>query len=276
MWILWLLRSQRIAKLTVSAIGNQHKGNLMNTIPLRLKREPLLEAVWEIRFSGAKPSVTDLMPGMLFKALPGKYATIVRLPVADIPAPIVQQDPNLQYLPTIRLEHGNQAVQIGGRVVSLSYRRPYPGWAEFSASIRELAAAIRDTGLVERLERFSLRYIDLFEMDHPVGLTWLNLELKLGEHEITAKPVQLRTELQEGDLTHVIQIASPAEVTLPGNAKRLKGVVLDIDSSVVFGDSGSWEELDRRLDGVHSACKKVFFSLLKAETVASMEPEYER
>jgi uncharacterized protein (TIGR04255 family) len=248
----------------------------MNTIPLRLKREPLLEAVWEIRFSGAKPSVADLMPGMVFKALSGKYGNLVRSPVADIPAPIVQHDPGLQYLPTIRLEDGNQAVQIGGRLVSLSCRRPYTGWLRFSADIRELAGVVRDTGLVNTLERFSLRYIDLLEATRPPGLACLNLEFRLGEHEIVSKPVQLRTEIAEQDITHIVQIASPAEVTIPGGAERLKGVVLDIDSSVALGGDAAWEELERRLDAVHDACKRMFFSLLKPETIAGLEPEYER
>ncbi len=63
-----------------------------NNIPVRLKKEPLLEAVWESRFSLTKSSIGDLLPGMLFKALPGKYGNIVRLPVADIVAPIVEND----------------------------------------------------------------------------------------------------------------------------------------------------------------------------------------
>ena len=44
-----------------------------NKIPVSLKKEPLLEAIWEIRFSAAKSSIADLLPGMLFKALPGRY-----------------------------------------------------------------------------------------------------------------------------------------------------------------------------------------------------------
>lgn len=248
----------------------------MNKIPLRLGREPLIEALWEIRFSSENASVADLMPGMIFKALSGKYGKLVRSPVADIPAPIVQRDPGLQYLPTIRLEDSNQAVQIGGRLVSLSCRRPYSGWIRFSADIRELVEVVRSTGLVDRLERFSLRYIDLLDAVQPQGLGCLNLEFKLGAHEMVARPVQLRTEIAEGDITHIIQIASPAEVAIPGSPKRLKGIVLDIDSSLMLGDDASWDELERRLDAVHAACKKMFFSLLRPETIAALEPEYER
>ncbi len=244
-------------------------------IPVRLKKEPLLEAVWEIRFSGINLSVADLMPGMLFKALPGRYSNIVRLPAADIPASIVEHDPNLRYVPKIRLENGKQAVQIGEHVVSLSCRRPYSGWAQFSSDIRDLAKAIQDTDLIGRLERFSLKYIDLIELGQPLGLGCLNLDLKLGEHEISTKPIQLRTEIKESDLTHIVQIVSPAEVTLPGDEKRLKGVLLDIDTIRQLGEKESWEELDRRLDELHWACKRMFFSLMKPETVNQLEPEYE-
>jgi hypothetical protein len=122
-------------------------------IPVSLKKEPLLEAIWEIRFSSDKPSVAELLPGMLFSSnsLPQKYGNIVRLPAADIPAAITEQDQSLRYVPKIRLENGNQAVQIGEHVVSLNCRRPYSGWSIFkgytqsrrSASAYRIDQAIR-------------------------------------------------------------------------------------------------------------------------------------
>lgn len=246
-----------------------------NRIPVRLKKEPLLEAIWEIRFSGGKSPVADLLPGILFKSFPGKYDTAAKLPTADIPTPVVEHDPNLRYAPKIRLEEGNQAVQIGDRVVSLSCRRPYSGWDRFSNNIRKLAKAVQETGLVERLERFSLKYVDLIELEKPVGLAHLNLELKMGEYELAAKPVHLRTRIMENDLIHIIQIISPAEMSLPGVEGRLKGVLVDIDSIKLMTDDESWDALYRRLDDVHASCKKMFFSILKSETVNSLEPEYE-
>jgi len=248
---------------------------MANKIPVRLKKEPLLEAIWEIRFSGAKSSVADLLPGMLFKSFADKYGTAVKLPIADIPAPVVEHDLKLPYAPKIRLEEGNQAIQIGDRVVSLSCRRPYSGWDQFSNDIREFAKSVQETGLVKRLERFSLKYIDLIELERPVGLAHLNLELKMGEYELAAKPVELRTEIEENDLVHIIQIISPAEVDLLGVEGRLKGVLVDIDSIKRMTDDESWDVLYRRLDDVHESCKKVFFSILKPETVNSLEPEYE-
>lgn len=243
-------------------------------IPVRLKKEPLLEAIWEIRFSSDKPSVAELLPGMLFNSLPQKYGNIVRLPAADIPAGIAEQDPNLRYVPKIRLENGNQAVQVGEHVISLNDRRPYSGWSNFSKDILSLAAVLRHTGLIKTLERFSLKYIDLIELDPPADLGCLNLDLKLGEHRISTKPVHVRTEIKEDDLIHIVQVVSPAEVALPGHEKRWKGVLLDIDTIKLLSETQPWDDLERCLDDVHMSCKKMFFSLLKPETVERLEPEY--
>jgi len=106
-------------------------------IPAELEREPLLEAIWEIRFSNTRASAADLLPGMLFKAFADKFDKVTRLPAADYPAQLFKQDPNLRYVPKIRLENDNMAIQTGDCVVSLNCRRPYPGWNKFSGSIRE-------------------------------------------------------------------------------------------------------------------------------------------
>lgn len=246
-----------------------------NRIPVRLKKEPLLEAIWEIRFSGTQSSIADLLPGMVFKAQPGKYGKITRLPAGDIPTRIVEHDRNLRYAPKIRLENGNQAVQIGERVLTLNCRRPYSGWERFSSDIRELVEVVQETGLIERLERFSLKYIDLIELEKPVGLEHLNLDLKMADYALADRPVQLRTEIKENDLIHIIQIISPAEASSTSVERRLKGVLLSIDSIKPMPENETWDDLAMRLDDVHELCKKMFFSILKPETISRLEPEYE-
>jgi uncharacterized protein (TIGR04255 family) len=96
----------------------------------------------------------------------------------------------------------------------------------------------------------------------------------LGEHRISTKPVQIRTEIREEDLIHIVQVVSPAEVALPGHEKRWKGVLLDIDTVRPLSETQSWDDLERCLDGAHISGKRMFFSLLKPETVERLEPEY--
>lgn len=89
------------------------------------------------------------------------------------------------------------------------------------------------------------------------------------------RPVQLRTEIREKELLHIIQFASPAEVSLPGVDERLRGVLLDTDSIRPIGEGESWREVESNLDLVHAASKELFFELLTAETLERLEPEYQ-
>jgi len=250
----------------------------MNTphlrIPEKLAKEPLIEAVWEVRFSSKKQAVSELLPGMIYQSFPDRYPNTVRLPVADIPASIVEQDPSLRYIPKIRLEGGGEAVQIGEHVFSLSCRRPYSGWKSFSSDIRKLISVVSNTSLIDHLERFSLKYIDLIQFPEPPDLGCLNIDLKLGGHPISVQPVHIRTEIKEGGLMHIIQVVSPAEASIPGNSAVLKGVLLDIDTIATVGKNDSWDEIEARLETAHLASKKTFFNLLTAETIERLEPEY--
>lgn len=247
----------------------------MADIPVRLKKEPLIEALWEIRFTSTQSSVSELLPGLLFKDLSDKYPSLVRLPTADIPAPIAEQDPALRYIPKIRLEGRNQAIQIGEHVLSLSCRRPYSGWKVFSEDIRALIRIIRKTGLIEQLERFSLKYIDLIQLEDVPKLSCLNLNLRMGEYDLDTKPVQLRTEIKDDDLLYIVQIVSPAEVSLPECHDTLRGVLLDIDSIRFIQEGESWEDVESSLEAVHSASKRMFFGLLTEDTLMRLDPEYE-
>jgi uncharacterized protein (TIGR04255 family) len=242
-------------------------------VPKRLKREPLIEAVWELRFSGNRPAAGELLPGMVYKVLRESYAEWTRLPPADIPQPIADLDENLRYLATVRLEGNPFAVQIGAHVVALNCRRPYAGWTAFSQRIRELAAVVRETRLVAAPQRFSLKYIDLIDLDSPPSVACLNVSMAVGGHRLAEGPIQLRTELREDDLIHVLQIACPADVR-SGADGPLKGVLVDIDTIMEVPGDSFWDGLSEHLDHAHERCKRLFFGLLTEDTLRRLEPEY--
>lgn len=244
-------------------------------IPKRLRREPLVEAVWEMRLaSDEEIPLGEMLPGIVYQAMRDDYPHLVRLPFAEIPRLIANQDPNLRYAPSVRLEHPENpfSIQIGQRVVTLSCRRPYAGWSEFSRRIRELAQVLRNAGLVRRPERFSLKYIDLLELDPAPSLASLDMSLTLGSHTLEDKPTQLRTEIREEPFIHVVQIATPVEVTLAGQ-QPLSGTLVDIDTIHIV--SGAfWDELEEQLDPAHEASKRMFFNLLTANAEQRLDPEY--
>ena len=57
-------------------------------------------------------------------------------------------------------------------------------------------------------------------------MTVLILSLRLGQYSIVSTPIQLRTEVIEENLVHIIQIALPGLVTVLGEDESFKGVLL--------------------------------------------------
>jgi uncharacterized protein (TIGR04255 family) len=245
-------------------------------VPIRLQKEPLLEAIWEIRFASDEP-VRDMLPGMLYQALRNTQpVTVARLPSADIPRPIAQHDEGLRYLPTVRLEFSQNdpfIIQMGERLVTLNCRRPYPGWLAFSKRARELAQMLESTGLINHPERFSLKYIDLIELEAQPSLASLEASLSLAGHDLVNRPVQLRTEIHQAPFIHVLQVASPVDLVVAG-AERHRGTLVDIDTIHPAGED-FWTTLEQRLNEAHSQSKQLFFDLLTDNAINQLEPIYE-
>lgn len=245
-------------------------------IPVRFLKDPLIEMAWEIRF-GAKDNLPlgQMLPGLLYQAFKTEFSQITRLPTADIPMPIAKANEMLAYLPSFRLEAGPGlpfVIQIGERMVSLNNRRPYMGWRGFRARVESLIEQLHKTGLITQPERFSLKYANLLQHDVLNSLDGMNVELKLAGRNLVSAPMQLRAELHQGDLIHVVQIMNPVDVVLVGNEK-LSGVLIDIDT-VGKGGEDFWDRLMHNLDVAHEQSEQLFVDLLGDQTLQRLEPVY--
>lgn len=245
----------------------------MSLIPKRLKNEPLIEAIWQVQFES--PGAGDVLPGLMYASLKKAHPnlTLHRLPVADIPAMAAQVDPNLRFAAKLRLEEPNGAFiwQIGDRVVTLNCRKPYAGWAAFRAAIVSLIQIIEESGVVSQPQRHSLRYIDLLTLDEAPDVSALQLDLKVGEFEVRNFPIQMRVELPDDHLTHVLQIATPAQVQLQEGVRT--GTVVDLEtfSTQLTID---WEAVRSEIDTLHDYSKRMFFThLLRTDAIEKLQPE---
>ncbi len=247
----------------------------MNPIPKRLRKEPLIEAIWQVQFES--PYAGDALPGLLYARLRSSGSADVnlhRLPAAEIPAALARTDPALRFAARVRLESPAQPFlwQVGERVATLNCRKPYAGWDTFKAAILDLIQTIEESGLVPQPQHHSLRYIDLLELDEAPDLAALQLSIQLGAHPVKKLPLQMRLELPDGDCLHVVQIATPAQVQLPEGL--CNGSVVDLET---FGTkpAESWEQVRRQLETLHDRSKQLFFThLLTPEAIQALDPEY--
>lgn len=252
------------------------KVNIMNPIPKRLVKEPLIEAIWQLQFESAGGHLGDILPGMLFTALREAHPKLKlqRLPSADIPAQMAQADPNLRYMARYRMEEPDSPImyQVGDRIITLNCRRPYSGWGTFKQKILGLIKIIEGSKLVPLPVRHSLRYIDFMTLDPAPNHAGLKLSLKLGQFDIQSLPMQIRIELPDGDCTHIVQVATPASVQFPEGTKE--GTILDLET-LSTRSASDWTSIARQTDHLHERSKALFFEhILTAEAIESMEPEY--
>lgn len=248
----------------------------MSTLPTKLKKEPLIDGVFEIRFKSDFPA-GGILPGLLFGRLGGQ-ATIEQLPVSQIPQQARDLDPNLQFAPLSRLDWENYYINVGDRSLSVGFKYPYPGWSNFKPAIIKIMEALKDANVIKSVERYSLKYIDLIpavSLQEQVAL--VNLDITLAGHTLKSEAFQLRLEIPVDDFVHAVQVVSSATATLlTGESKQ--GLVVDVDT-IAIQKSISFNELltgfSEKLEAIHQANKKVFFDCLTPETIAALEPEYE-
>ena len=246
----------------------------MSRVPKRLKKEPLIEAIWQVLFES--PNAGEALPGLLYSRLRQDYPSVQlhRLPTAEIPAAVAENDPNLRFAVKVRLEppEAPYVWQVGDRVATLNCRKPYVGWQQFKTAILDLVQIMEQSDLVPRPERHSLRYIDFLTLDKPPDLSALQIEMRLGTRPVIKLPLNVRLELPDGDFHHVVQIVTPAEVRLRTESRD--GSVVDLETYLTKAPE-SWEQVREQLEALHDQSKKLFFTqLLTPDAIQALDPEY--
>ena len=143
----------------------------------------------------------------------------------------------------------------------------------FQPKIMELAEILKETSLITRPERFSLKYIDVIPLTESPSLKPLRVVVKLGTHDLTSNHVQLRTELPENGFLHIVQIVSSAQAVL-STGEHFEGLLLDIDTICQREPGEFWSDFLPLLNRAHQLDKNLFFHILTDETIDKLEPEY--
>jgi len=249
----------------------------MDKIPLRLKKDPIVEAIFEIRFSSKNASVANILPGLFYPDVKDKFPKIETLPTANIPEQLVLADPSLKYRPHYRLVGKNYLVLTGEHTLTVSCRRPYTGWKQFRPVIMQFISLLQKTALVDVVERFSIKYINLLEGAREpkaqFGLTKLNIQVC--SYSLTEHLTQVRTEIVKDGFTNVVQVLSGASVHIE-NESPIDGLLIDIDTICNGPFKDFWSEIPALLERAHLTEKRIFFEdILTKETIGLYEPMWE-
>jgi uncharacterized protein (TIGR04255 family) len=244
-------------------------------LPIKLRREPIIEAIFELRLTAPLPLHTSL-PRILFSGLPN-VASIESTPVSGIPLEARRANPALADAPLVRILWGQYAVAIGERILSMSVQLPYPGWQAYRADIALVVRSALTSGLITRVDRYSIKYVNLIEIaDRSSQLTAIDWTLQLGPIRAQqGQPAQARVEVTDGQLRTIINLATHAEAQLVSGVIK-SGVLVDVDTlNETTQEVGPFlASLDERLDYIRQKNKEVFFACLTRQTLDALEPVY--
>lgn len=248
-------------------------------LPIKLKKEPLVDAIFELRFSCDQPA-SEIVPGYLFSFLKKDNPKISQLNISQLPKEIRESDPNLKYAPTTRIDWTSFFINVGDRSVSVCCQLPYPGWYVFKRAIKQMVDHLKNIGIINDVERCSLKYVDLIPSDDLADqCKFLNIKLEVADHALEKEVFQIRIDIpdEDGELINVVQLSSAAKVTLADGTTK-KGTIIDIDTILRLKNmtlDSFITDIDNYLETIHYRNKKMFFDCLKGETIELLEPDYE-
>jgi uncharacterized protein (TIGR04255 family) len=252
---------------------------MTDRFPVKLNIEPLVEAIFELRFQPAKLDVATLLPGLLFNEFSPQYTIVSRLPIMELPETILTTDPYFYYTPQIKLESDifNQSILIGNRVISLSNYKPYSGWEKFSADIFNLIDKLKNTNLIDYIERFSLKYVNALHNDPFNSLKYLNINCNLMDYDLTNEAIKgtsFRTEIIINDILCIIQITYPAIINIIKNNEQINGILFDIDCILNVPKDTTWIFVKDSINKLHATIKNLFYNLLTKDALNLLGPKY--
>lgn len=245
-------------------------------LPKTLDREPLVDAVFEVRMGGS-PYMADLLPGALFDQLEPR-PTIQRLPAAEIPHPIREQDPNLVFSPVIRLDWDEFTISFGDRNLVIGCKLPYPKWPKFKEVILSIVEKVAQFGIAGPVERYSVKYVNLIQAPTLAAqISKINVAVRVGEVEAKDDHLSVQVHRNEGETLHIMSVVTGAQGKM-ADGKMVFGAVVDIDSirTAHFSDFGAFAaKLEPAVEGLRQENKIKFFSCLTEETINEMGPQYD-
>jgi len=236
-------------------------------VPKKITPCPIVEAVIEIRFDSTLPG--EAVFGIIYNSVKDEFPAVENLPILQIPEQIRSSDPTLIYGPHYKLRTGSFILQIGPKVVSFANVGEYCGWEIFYREIKRMFDKVFQLGIIAKVTRLGLRYINVFSEMNIFERSDLRVILK---DEQILQHVSLHIKLPSNGFLNTLIMASGAE--LVSSDKVMRGSVIDIDTELSEVKSDFYENMDGIINSAHIEEKKLFFSILKEEYIRTLNPEY--
>lgn len=238
-------------------------------LPKKISPCPINEAILEIRF---QPNILgDAVFGLVYNEFKKDYPAISKQPVLQIPEQMRITDPGLMHLPEYHLESGPFKLLVGQRIFAIVVTGSYCGWKEFSSRIEDALDRIGNLGLVERVSRLGLRYINVFDFNIFHQST---LSLELGGTPLDTKSSRIVAQIPAGEFEHTLTMVHGMAVR--SGESIIGDSAIDIDTSRSTGLAEFFDGRGAMIEEAHKMEKELFFRLITDDYMNTLSPEYEQ
>ena len=174
-------------------------------------------------------------------------------------------------------------IDVDGSSITFNSEGVYPGWADFYTIFQQCMKPLFDHAVIGTIERFGIRYINRFDQvyifDH------IDMAVQVGASIPAGYRQQIRTEFDRNGFHSVLTLVNgyptdpssfSSKATNSDNQPESIFSLIDVDVIRFFDKKQptSYENLLVSLEEAHTEEKTIFFSLLKADFLASLNPIY--
>lgn len=237
-------------------------------LPKSINPCPITEAIVEIRFDTDIPrsAVFGMSYSKIKSIIPGR---VENLPISKMPEDIFTENEHFKYLPHHRVIGDGYIFQVGPQMISFSIVEGYTEWSKFKQQIKSVFDSMLDAGVIDKITRLGLRYINIFDWNI---LPELNVILKIGDIDLLNRDTTMIRTLQRNSDSNTTLVVNNGIVN---QETHNLATLIDIDVEQVGGLDKFESQYPSYLEKLHAIEKDTFFGLLTDEFIETLKPEYE-
>lgn len=246
----------------------------MEIMPLSLDNNKLIETIFEIKFN--EQEHVEVLFTTIYNLLNNDGFIYTKLPHADLPPQIIEQEKSLEFIPFYRFTKNNLNILLGPKIIGFSMTAPYSNWSSFKSFIEKNLLIFDNIFSNRTIQKISMRYINFFENENIFDN--INISVNddfLCEKYTTMRKRNYRTSLECNNYELMLQIDNSVSINKELVVDLLEeGSIVDIN--LLSKTSISKDVITAELDNIHKKIKAIFFKTIKLDYInKKLNPIYE-
>jgi uncharacterized protein (TIGR04255 family) len=223
-------------------------------------KAPIIDAVFDIWFESKMPS--EALLGIIVENIES-YEEIRSLPLLQLPKDIRLMDPNLKHqalYEILPIDDKPYKIVLGHNSLGIALNGKYQGWDKsFFPEIQKLYGKIFEKGLIEKITRCGLRYVDFFQDENIYETGKVSVTINENNVADQTQKILLRIEKEIDDnIAMAVVIDNKAIVKKSPENIEHNGSIIDIASFVKNGEFLNKENFFETINKLHTVNKDHF------------------